>query len=186
MGGVLFIDEAYSLASTDDADVRDFGHRVLDTLMPILSEPDKDIVVVMAGYGEEMEKMLNSNRGLRSRFPIRYVFEDYTVDELMQMAQNYFDEFNYQLTLPAVERLREAFKEAKQHKSFGNGRFVSTLIENFILPAMASRVRDSIDNCLNRSDLCILSTITAEDIPDVNAVKQMFDTKERKRIIGFA
>ena len=85
-GGVLFIDEAYNLF-VEDQDRRDFGHRVIETLLTYLSLDDSDMIVILAGYTNEMERLLESNPGLKSRFPYIFRFGDYTPDQLMKNGE---------------------------------------------------------------------------------------------------
>merc|ERR1719428_1556403 len=84
MGGVLFIDEAYSLVQGDGKD--SFGHEALDTLIKMIEDKRQDLVVILAGYSDEMQRLLDSNPGVRSRFPTTIDFVDYTEEELMQIA----------------------------------------------------------------------------------------------------
>ena len=87
MGGVLFIDEAYSLCDSTD-DRRDFGYRIIESLLTVLAQDNCDMLVILAGYPDDMERLINSNHGLASRFPNRFLFPDYNVDELMQIAKS--------------------------------------------------------------------------------------------------
>jgi stage V sporulation protein K len=177
-GGILFIDEAYSLMSRDDGD-RDFGRHVIDTLMTYLSEPDNDLIVVLAGYSNEMRKLLDSNPGLASRFPIWYEFPNYTPSELLQMAKLYFDTYDYNITEEVCERLLHLFEQAVNIPNFGNGRYVKTLIENTIIPNMANRIAEA-EVCAD--DIVTLCQVKPTDVPEGNLIK----TKtEKKRRIGF-
>ena len=81
-GNVLFIDEAYNLYD-GSGDRKDFGARVLDSLLTVLSQPNPDMLIVFAGYEKEMDAMLNTNPGLTGRFPYKYRFADYNADQLM-------------------------------------------------------------------------------------------------------
>merc|ERR1719453_836681 len=85
MGGVLFIDEAYALVSEDGKD--SFGKEALDTLIKMIEDRRQDLVVILAGYPDEMERLVSTNPGVRSRFPTSIGFEDYTEEELMQIAE---------------------------------------------------------------------------------------------------
>ena len=165
-GGVLFIDEAYNLTPADKSD-RDFGRQVIDTLMPVLSEPG-DMMVIFAGYSEEMAKLFETNPGLASRFPVWYEFEDYTLDELMEIAKFYFSHHGFIPTEEALVKMKRVFREAMSYRNFGNGRFVKTFIENTVLVNMAERVSGMLDTQL--PDSRVLSEIQVEDISELSEI----------------
>ncbi len=129
-GGVLFIDEAYSLARSND-DGKDFGREVIEILVKELSNGPGDLVVIAAGYPEEMERFLTINPGLRSRFKHRYEFRDFLPQELSIVADYAAKARGVSLSLGAKARLDEliikAFRE--RDKTFGNARYVGDLIE---------------------------------------------------------
>ena len=139
-GNVLFIDEAYSLC-TGEGDKKDFGHRVIESLLTVLTRPNPDMLVVLAGYTKEMEAMLSSNPGIRSRFPFKYQFNDYDGDQLMQIARHLFEREDYILTDEAEHELRKAIDQTLQMKQpeFGNARWIEQFVHNGIIPAMADR-----------------------------------------------
>ncbi len=178
-GGILFIDEAYSLMLGELDSGRDYGRHVIDTLMPVLSDPESDLIVVLAGYGNEMSILLDSNPGLASRFPIRYNFADYTPSELMQIAMHYFETNRFQITDEAQERLYALMEQAVKIPNFGNGRYVKTLIENTILHNMANRIVSAGEDLL--SDIDIICRIEACDIPTESGL----NAKPVRRPIGF-
>lgn len=140
-GNVLFIDEAYTLC-TDTDDRKDYGHRAIECLLPVLARKNPDMVVIMAGYEDGMQRMMQANRGLRDRFQHRLHFADYTADELMQMARNLLERKAYRLTAEAGQALRRLVEETLLHKDarFSNARWMEQLIERRLLPAMARRV----------------------------------------------
>lgn len=173
-GGILFLDEAYSLFVNDDG--RDFGHRVIDVLLPYLSE-GKDMIVVLAGYSEEMSTFMSANPGLQSRFPLKFNFPDYTPAELMEIAERYFQKYNYLLADEARDKIMANFQEAVKIKNFGNGRFVKTFLENTVIPRMSDRLAAAFDTSYTAQDLML---IVAEDIPE--AMKNKLQTKRK---IGF-
>ena len=178
-GGVLFIDEAYSLMPRGGEGDRDFGRHAIDTLMTVLSEPDNDLIVIMAGYTDKMEALMNSNPGLSSRFPIKYDFPDYTQAELMDIAMLYFDTNRYTLDGEAKQLLQRLFNEAVSVPNFGNGRYVKTLIENCILPNMGQRIATTGDF----DDIDMLCRIEPADIPTMNPVKNL--NAQQRKSIGF-
>ncbi len=143
-GNVLFIDEAYSLC-TGDTDKKDFGHRVIESLLTVLTRPNPDMLVVLAGYTKEMEAMLSSNPGLRSRFPFKYYFDDYDGAQLMNIAHHLFEREDYILSDEAEAELRKDIEQTLKMKlpEFGNARWIEQLVHNGIIPAMADRVYET-------------------------------------------
>jgi len=129
-GGVLFIDEAYSLARSND-DTKDFGREVIEILVKEMSNGPGDLAVIVAGYPKEMQHFLNSNPGLRSRFKHVYQFSDYLPQELSLIADLVTDRMNVTLSLEAKALLDDMIVEAYRNRdrSFGNARFVTDLIE---------------------------------------------------------
>ena len=141
-GGVLFIDEAYTLMPNRESDSKDFGKEVVNTLLTVLSEPDPDIIIIMAGYEDKMNNMLRTNPGLKDRFPLNFTFENYNEDELMEIACNLLEKDNYKLTEAARARLYLLMKKAVANRDehFGNGRWVHNLINQGVIKSMAKRV----------------------------------------------
>jgi len=129
-GGVLFIDEAYALARTND-DTKDFGREVIEILMKEMSNGEGDIAIVAAGYPREMKHFLNSNPGLKSRFKLVYQFADFLPQELAEIAKYACKKKDVKLTSAAQRRLNEMITEAYRRRdyTFGNARFVYDLIE---------------------------------------------------------
>lgn len=140
-GNVLFIDEAYTLC-TDTDDRKDYGHRVIDCLLPVLTRKNPDMLVIMAGYEDGMQRMMQANRGLRDRFQHHLHFADYTADELMQMARNLLESKAYRLTPQAEQALRRLVEDTlrRQDPCFSNARWMEQFIGQRLLPAMARRV----------------------------------------------
>ena len=141
-GGVLFIDEAYTLISNRDSDSKDFGKEVVNALLTVLSEPDPDMIIIMAGYEDKMNNMLSTNPGLKDRFPLNFTFENYNEDELMEIACNLLEKDNYKLTDAARDRLHLLMEKAVANRDehFGNGRWVHNLINQGVIKSMARRV----------------------------------------------
>ena len=130
-GGILFIDEAYSLARGGE---KDFGKEAIDTLVKHMEDDHDDFVLILAGYPYEMERFLTLNPGLKSRFPFILDFQDYAVDQLLQIAKKMLQEREYQLTNEAEWRLREQITQEKHYTphNFSNARFVRNVIEKSI------------------------------------------------------
>ena len=146
-GNVLFIDEAYTLVTGAD-DKKDFGRRVLDSLLTVLTQPNPDMLIVFAGYENEMQAMLSTNVGLAGRFPYRYHFDDYSAEQLMEIACRLFERDDYLLTPEAAQELQKTITQAIAQKpaNFGNARWVEQLVRNGIIPAMADRIFSSGSN----------------------------------------
>ncbi len=131
-GGILFIDEAYSLARGGE---KDFGKEAIDTLVKGMEDYCDDLVVILAGYPKEMDYFLSLNPGLPSRFPLTIEFPDYTVEELVQIAKQMLREREYEMTPEAERKLYihlEGTLEATGRLKFSNGRYVRNLIEKAI------------------------------------------------------
>ena len=126
IGGVLLIDEAYALARGDE---RDFGQEAIDTLVKLMEDHRDDLVVIAAGYPEEMGEFVDSNPGLRSRFPKTIHFADYTDDELVAIFTSMCESAHYRPTPDAIEVVRARFAAQTRHKGFGNARLARNLFE---------------------------------------------------------
>ena len=142
-GGILLIDEAYQLYQPNDS--RDPGKFVIETLLTELAdESNRDWMLVLAGYPQEMKRMFDMNPGFKSRIPDSniYVFDDFTESELMEIAEKYFLRHQYSLTPDACAALENRLKAdySRREKNFGNARHVINMIQTEILPAMAVRV----------------------------------------------
>lgn len=131
LGGVLFIDEAYSLARGGE---KDFGREAIDTLVKQMEDHAEQFVLILAGYPDEMNEFLQMNPGLASRFPFIHSFKNYTVDELMEIAEKITAERQYKLTTQAMWTLKHHLRKQtlKQEKHFANGRYVRNVIEKAI------------------------------------------------------
>lgn len=176
-GGVLFIDEMYSLVA-DDSDTKDYGHRVIETLMPVLSNENAEIMVIGAGYPDSIRKMLSSNPGLTSRFPTVINFEDFSDVELLDIALKRFAKFGFDISPQAEQRLREVISRLRRRRHFGNARDIVTMIENHIIPNFCMRVEAD----YNSADDNFLNVILPADIPDVGT---MFPLSASRTEIGF-
>ena len=129
-GGVLMIDEAYLLNSRNDSDP---GKMVIQLLMELLAdESQRDIAVVLCGYKDQMQKLLETNPGLQSRFPNKFEFQDFTVDELLRITQNRVKCYEYQFTDQAWDKYRNTLNEAykvRNPQTWGNARFIANLLD---------------------------------------------------------
>ena len=120
MGGVLFIDEAYSL--TPAAGSNDFGQEAIATLVKLMEDHRDSVVVIVAGYPDEMEHFIDSNPGLASRFSRTLMFEDYATPELVSIVEQHAAQHQYELTGSAREALTAYFEAMPRGDRFGNGR----------------------------------------------------------------
>jgi SpoVK/Ycf46/Vps4 family AAA+-type ATPase len=128
LGGVLFIDEAHSLLPTG---ANDYSTEAIDTLVEEMTKHQENLVVILAGYPQLMETLLNTNPGLRSRFQKHFVFPDYSVDELVEVAETYASDIGYHLSPDALKRLRICFEEQNKQTD-GNARLARTAIEEAV------------------------------------------------------
>ena len=173
-GGVLFIDEAYNLF-VEANDRKDYGLRVIETLLTYLSSDETDMIVILAGYTDEMERMLEANPGMKSRFPYIFHFDDYTPKELMQIGKIVLEREQYKMTPEAEKKLAKYIIHEYDHKDehFGNGRFVTRLITTHIIPSLSHRL---LAKPVEKITIDEMKTIEACDVPDV--VTREFKPKE--------
>lgn len=152
IGGILFIDEAYSLARGGE---KDFGKESIDCIVKGMEDHATELVVILAGYPAEMEQFLRTNPGLRSRFPIHLTFPDYSVEELVQIACLMLKKRDYSLTpdaYPVLERIIREKVESEVVRS--NARMVRNLIEKAIRRQAVRLVRSS---SFTRQDLMMIT-----------------------------
>ncbi|MBO5244633.1 MAG: AAA family ATPase, partial [Selenomonadales bacterium] len=130
-GGILFIDEAYSLARGGE---KDFGKESIDVLVKAMEDHKNEFILVLAGYPSEMEMFLSANPGLRSRFPTQLSFDDYTDAELLQIAELFCTKREYRLSERARIRISEIMQSERSRAEavFGNARTVRNLVEKAI------------------------------------------------------
>jgi len=149
LGGILFIDEAYSLARGGE---KDFGKEAIDVLVKGMEDYRDSLIMILAGYQDEMDWFVEVNPGLRSRFPIHMTFPDYSNRELLAIADLMLKQRQYILSSGAREELRFIIeRERKRHEHSGNARMVRNLIEK-ALRRQAVRLLQK--NCeLSREDL---------------------------------
>ncbi|MDI6704769.1 MAG: AAA family ATPase [Bacillota bacterium] len=157
LGGILFIDEAYSLARGGE---KDFGKEAIDTLVKAMEDKKDDLILILAGYKEEMESFLRSNPGLRSRFPIHLEFPDYKIEELVEIGETMLEKREYKFTTGAKSKIREIlYEQVKQGDLvMGNARFIRNLVEKAI---RKQAVRLAHEKVVTRENLM---TIERQDI----------------------
>ena len=133
LGGILFIDEAYSLAP-DVGSGNDFGREAIETLLKLMEDHRDDLIVIVAGYSEPMGKFIGSNPGLESRFNRYFFFEDYNSGELYEIFDAMCKKSEYVLAEDAKEFILEHFRVIYKvrDENFGNARYVRNLFENIV------------------------------------------------------
>jgi len=158
LGGVLFIDEAYTLAS---GGANDFGQEAVETLLKMMEDHREDLVVIVAGYTGRMQEFLDSNPGLRSRFNKHIHFDDYGVEQLVKIFKTFCQKAEFKPTEGAEKELTSIFGvlTASRDETFGNARAARNLFEA-TLSKQANRLV-----ALPKVDREILSTIESADIP---------------------
>lgn len=158
MGGVLFIDEAYYLYKPDNE--RDYGSEAIEILLQVMENQRDDLVVILAGYKEPMDRFYESNPGLSSRIANHIDFPDYTVEELLQISKLMLEEQQYQLTPQAEVALTQYIAKRKEKPLFANARSVKNALDRARM-RQANRIFDSRGQVLTKKELV---NIEAEDI----------------------
>ncbi|MGI6357201.1 MAG: AAA family ATPase [Bacillota bacterium] len=159
LGGILFIDEAYSLARGGE---KDFGKEAIDAMVKAMEDYKDQLILILAGYRKEMDTFLETNPGLRSRFPIILEFDDYRIAELLDIADVMLRKRQYKLSQEGKEKLSRLLFERYQFEpeNFGNARLVRNLIERSIRKQAVRLVQEK---RLTREQLML---IVPEDIVD--------------------
>ena len=171
-GGVLFIDEAYSLVDGRDGS---YGDEAINTIVQEMENHRADVVVIFAGYPDKMDGFLQKNPGLRSRIAFHIPFADYNSSELCQIADMLSKKNGMTIEKKALDKLEKAFDMAKADHDFGNGRYVRNVFEQAKMN-QASRLLEKDFESITADEI---TTITVDDIilPE--------DLKSQKRRIGF-
>jgi AAA lid domain-containing protein/ATPase family protein associated with various cellular activities (AAA) len=159
VGGVLFIDEAYSLTGDQ------YGEESVDTLVKEMEDRRDDLVVIVAGYPLPMSEFIAQNPGLASRFRTTIEFDDYTDDELAEILTGLADKSDYELTEQAVDRFREILAVTLRDSTFGNGRFARNLLEAAI-GRHAWRLRDVEAPSTEQLRTLLPEDLTEEDLTE--------------------
>jgi len=159
LGGTLFIDEAYTLSRGGN----DFGQEAIDTLLKRMEDYSGQFIVIVAGYTNEMKRFIESNPGLKSRFPNYFTFEDYTPRELLSITFDMAEKNGYHLDEGAIQLLFELYTELyeKRDKNFGNGR----LARNIFYQAVSNQ-DERLSKSAEQSDEDLM-TLTYEDVAQI-------------------
>jgi len=163
IGGILFIDEAYSLNKGGN---NDYGQEAIDTMVKLMEDNREDLIVIVAGYTNEMDEFLKSNPGLRSRFNRLLYFDDYTPNELLKIFEIFAQTGGYFLSEDLRRSLSESLVNLNKNKSkdFSNARLVRNIFEQSI-NNHATRIIAT-----NNLDDINISTITEEDLPSISEI----------------
>jgi len=161
-GGVLFIDEAYSLAS-GDGQGSSYNEEAIATLIQAMENHRDNLVVIFAGYTKEMQAFLNANSGIVSRIGYTLEFEDYTVEELLEIFKSMIQKAGFEVTEEALDKVKDIINEYKDTQNFGNARFVRNVYEKTVIKHAA--------NTKGKKRKNILKTIQKEDISVENLLK---------------
>ena len=162
LGGVLFIDEAYTL-TPDGNSSSDFGREAVDTLLKLMEDHRDDVVVIVAGYTNEMQRFLSSNPGLTSRFSRFIEFEDYTTEELVTIAQRHATASGYECAPETLDAIRAHVDLLPRDRSFGNARLARQLLER-MMSQQARRLRG-----VESASIEELQTLLPEDLAGAGA-----------------
>lgn len=172
-GGVLFIDEAYSLC---DSYKNGFGDEAITTIVQEMENHRNNIIVIFAGYPAQMKEFLDRNPGLSSRIAFHVNFEDYTVDELCDITKLMLSRKQMSITDEAMSEMRKHYKNVKGSIDFGNGRFVRKLLEEAEMN-LAERILQVSESEITEQ---LITTIERSDVPKVQEKKT-----EKRNPIGF-
>ena len=155
LGGVLFIDEAYSLVQTSG----DTGAEAISTLVKAMEDYKEDLVVIFAGYSKEMQEFIRANSGIQSRIGYTFEFADYTEEELYEIFKLKAEKVGLAINEEAEKKLREIINFGRHRKNFGNGRYIDNLLQKTLVKQAS----------LNLNDEDILN-LTADSIPTVEEI----------------
>ncbi|WP_374619172.1 CbbX protein [Devosia sp.] len=171
MGGVLFIDEAYYLYRPDNE--RDYGQEAIEILLQVMENQRDDLVVILAGYADRMERFFQSNPGFRSRIAHHIDFPDYSDDELLAIARSMLDEQGYRFDGPGQVTMRDYIEKRRTQPHFANARSIRNAIDRARL-RQANRLFEATGPVGAEA----LSTITAPDIRASRVFAQTQSTGE--------
>ena len=174
-GGVLFIDEAYSLVDDEHGL---YGDEAINTIVQEMENKRNSVLVIFAGYTDRMKDFLDRNEGLRSRIAFHLTFPDYNPDELLDILKLMMKRKNYTASEEVFDECRQIFVKACKHKNFGNGRFVRNLFEQAMMKQDQRLYKQGGDFTKEQ-----LLELTVEDF-DVNT-SEMY-SKHDPKIMGFS
>ena len=173
MGGVLFIDEAYYLYRPENE--RDYGQEAIEILLQVMENQRDDLVVILAGYGERMDRFFESNPGFRSRIAHHIDFPDYTDEELLGIAELILREQNYKLSDDALAALQDYIRRRRTQPHFANARSIRNALDRARL-RQANRLFETAKGALSADDLSLI------DAADIRASRVFDDVKDAKDV----
>lgn len=166
LGGVLFIDEAYSLTPKDNA--KDFGQEAISTLIKAMEDHRDELVVIFAGYTQEIKDFVNSNSGIASRIGYTFEFKNYKDEELYKILEVKCKKYNLIINKDVKDKVMEVFKYFSTVENFGNGRFVDKFLQEIL-------VKHSQNEKLEQN----LNILMVEDIPSIkDMIEKTFNNRE--------
>ena len=171
LGGVLFIDEAYSLMQNSSSG---YGQEAIAELLVGMEKYYDRLIIVFSGYEKEMKDFINVNPGLKSRIGKSFVFEDYTIEELTDILVKFVNDNKLKITNKALDKFKELVKMSMKTKNFGNARWVRNSFDKILLKHST--------NTKNSDNTEELITITENDI-DIEEIKKSQSTTKSK--LGF-
>jgi SpoVK/Ycf46/Vps4 family AAA+-type ATPase len=166
LGGVLFIDEAYALVP--DGRGNDFGQEAISTLVKLMEDHRDEVVVIVAGYPDQMERFIGANPGLASRFTRTLTFEDYTPMELVEIVVHQAATHQYELPDQTRVALSDFIAAADRGEGFGNGRFARKVFQE-MTERHARRIADLFSGKTDTMSAEQLTILTEEDLPELHA-----------------
>lgn len=169
LDGVLFIDEAYSIMEHNGTNAS-YSAECVATLLKAMEDYQGRLIIIFAGYTEEMKRFRDLNPGLKSRIGYEIDFPDYSLEELMQIYYKKVEEKGFRTNESAINKIEKILKNAKEVENFGNGRFIENMIQKIII--------EHAKNTRNETDMDRLLTFTEDDIKDIKA-------EESRKRIGF-
>ena len=166
LGGVLFVDEAYSLTPKDSG--KDFGQEAITTLIKAMEDHRDDLVVIFAGYTKEMKDFVNSNSGIASRIGYTFEFKNYKDEELYKILEVKCNKYNLNINEDVKQKVMEVFKYFSSVENFGNGRFVDKILQEILVKhSQNKKLKDN------------LNILMVDDIPSIKyMVEKTFNNKD--------
>ena len=172
-GGILFIDEAYSLVE----DNRTYGAEAINTIVQEMENYRNEVIVIFAGYPQKMQEFLDQNEGLASRIAFHLNFPDYSAEELTQILDLMLEKSEYRMDERTREKCFSICADACREENYGNGRFVRNLLDHAIMRQADRLIREHQNGTLGKEEACLL---TADDFEMIGLKK-----KPQRRQIGF-